>query len=248
VFDALYHFGVEGAYAYNQAVKRMTGSDVDGFDSTLKACEKLFCGIQPGRASYTTEAQGFDDNCYNQSGKECGFVAYLLEPDTARSFMAAEPRSADPRFGMGGAQPLFNKTFADACKARCSSMQVWTGYFPPIESYASLPAVAQYVRDVRAQSGTADVANQFLEGGYIGMTLLVQALAKVGPVLTRQSLRATLDSMDFDPGLSGRMQWRPGNHFANTAAHSFLIVPGGWRQQKSLTPDPWVGQDVPPGE
>lgn len=242
VFDAKYHFGVEGAFAYNQAVKRLTNHDIQGFRSDLKNCIDLFCGIQPNKPSYANEAKGFDDACYG--GGACDFVAYLLEPDTARTFMRDEPRQNNPIYGMGGAQPLFNSRFSDGCKQLCETMRVWTGYLPPIEEFAARPALVKYVNDVKSVSSTVDAANQFLEGGYVGMTLLVQALQKVGPNLTRANLKQTLDSMQFDSGMANPMKWSSGNHFANTSAHAFQIVPGGWRTATPLLADPWAGQDT----
>jgi hypothetical protein len=92
------------------------------------------------------------------------------------------------------------------------------------------------------------VTNQFLEGGYLGMSLLVESIQKVGPNLTRANLRTALDSMTFDIGLSSPLSWRPGNHFANTSAQAFAIqykqAFNGWRQKTGFIQDPWVGQDV----
>lgn len=249
VFDANYHFGVEGAYAFNEAVKRLTGRGIDGFDPQLKSCTERFCGIQPGKASYATEAATFNDACYNRA--RCDFVAFLLEPQTAAAFIG-ETRPADPIVGFGGAQPLFTRSFAENCKNLCSGMWVWTGYNPPIEALASQPAVARYVNDIRQESGTADVANQFLEGGYVGMSLLVEALTQVGSNLTRERLKQTLDGMTFDSGLSTPLTWRPDNHFANISAQAFEIQYkqsfAGWRQKTGFLADPWVGQDIPAGE
>lgn len=249
VFDANYHFGVEGAYAFNEAVKRLTGKGIAGYDPSLKRCAERFCGIQPGKASYQSEAQSFNNNCYGQV--ICDFVAFLLEPQTAVAFIGSG-RPQNPRVGFGGAQPLFTRGLAENCKNLCDGMWVWTGYNPPIEALASQPAVARYVNDIRQESATADVANQFLEGGYVGMSLLVEALQKVGSNLTRDNLRQVLDSMTFDSGLSSPLTWRPDNHFANVSAQAFEIQYkqsfAGWRQKSGFLVDPWVGQDIPAGE
>jgi ABC-type branched-subunit amino acid transport system substrate-binding protein len=250
VFDAKYHFGVEGAFAFNEAVKRLTGNGIDGYDPNLKSCVQDFCGIQPGKPTYSSEANQFNRECFD-GAPACQFVAMLLEPDTAVSFLTAG-RQRNPEFGIGGAQPLFNRSFAESCRGSCDGMWVWTGYNPPIENLANQPGVAKYVNEVRAESASADVANQFLEGGYLGMSLFVAALDKVGPNLTRANLKAVLDSMDFDAGLSSPLSWRPGSHFANRTAQAFEIqfkqTFNGWRQRTSFISDPWVGQDIPAGE
>ena len=250
VFDAKYHFGVEGAFAFNEAVKRLTGNNIPGYDPSLKSCNERFCGIQPGRPSYSTEAQRMNEACAGHV-PYCDFVGILLEPDTAVSFFNAG-RQQNPVYGYGGAQPLFNRAFAENCRSLCDGMWVWTGYNPPIERLASEPAVVKYVDEVRSESASVDTANQFVEGGYLGMSLLVAALEKTGPNLTRNNLKATLDSMTFDIGLSSPLTWRPGDHFANKTAQAFQIqykqTFNGWRQQTGFITDPWIGQDIPAGE
>jgi ABC-type branched-subunit amino acid transport system substrate-binding protein len=249
-FDDEYHFGVEGAYAFDQAVKRLTGSDIPNFDSSLKSCNGRFCGIQPAQSSYASQAQTFNDACYNsaQQGGTCDFAAYLLEPDTALSFAQAGHNST-PQIGQGAAQPLFTYDFAQNCKSFCDGWWVWTGYNPPIGTDAGLAGVATYVQDVNRESSSVDTLNQFLEGGYDGMLLLVTALQKVGPNLTRAGLKAALDSMTYDSGLSSPLTWRPGNHFANTGSRAFIMRYQGDRftgfadAQTGFIHDPWVGQD-----
>ena len=250
VFDAKYHFGVEGAHAFNEAIKRMTGSGIDGYDSSLKTCLQDFCGIQPGKPTYSSEANQFNHECFD-GNPACDFVAVLLEPDTAVSFLSAG-RQRNPRYGIGGAQPLFNRDFAENCRSSCDGMWVWTGYNPPIEALTAQPGVAKYVNEVRTESASADVANQFLEGGYLGMSLLVAALEKTGPNVTRANLKAVLDAMTFDIGLSSPLSWKPGTHFANKAAQGFEIqykqTFNGWRQKTGFLADPWLGMDIPPGQ
>jgi ABC-type branched-subunit amino acid transport system substrate-binding protein len=258
VFDAKYHFGVEGAYAFDQAVKRRTGADIPGFNPQ-NSCQGRYCGIPPSQSSYAGQVQSFNNAC--QSGTACDFIGYLLEPDTALNWFKEGPYRPTNKTGphanfndgtIGGAQPLFTRPFAENCQAACDGMYVYTGYNPPIEDLANIPGVAQYVNDVRSQSASVDVTNQFVEGGYQGMTLLVKALEKVGPVLTRGNLKAALDSMSLDTGLSSPLKWSAGNHFANTSAQAFEIQYkqsfSGWRRVTGFNADPWVGQDIPPGQ
>jgi ABC-type branched-subunit amino acid transport system substrate-binding protein len=123
VFDSLYHFGVEGAYAYNQAVKRLTGKDIPGYDASLKRCSDRFCGIPPNKSSYNSEAQQFYEACgmaasAGSAPTPCDFIAVLLEPDTALSwFGAGISKTSNPRYGFGGAQPLFTSDFAQKCRS-----------------------------------------------------------------------------------------------------------------------------------
>jgi ABC-type branched-subunit amino acid transport system substrate-binding protein len=249
VFDDEYHFGVEGANAFDQAVKRLTGSDIPGFDASLKSCQQRFCGIEPAQSSYSSQASSFNQACYYNVNSTCDFIGYLLEPDTMLSWVA-NGRPADPRYGQGGAQPLFTTDFATNCRNFCQGMWVWTGYNPPVGSDSGLPGVAQYVNDVHRESSSVDALNQFLEGGYDGMELMVTALQKVGPNVTRANLKAVLDSMTYDSGLSAPLAWHGANHFANTASRAFAIHFGNQFDGFSdagtgFIHDPWVGQDVP---
>lgn len=256
VFDAAYHFGIEGAYAFNRTVKRLTGQDIPGYDSSLSKCSKRFCGIQPGQSSYTSTSASFNNDCFTQTyqGGACDLIVLLLEPDLALNWLS-NPPPALPKFGYAGAQPLFDRqAFADHCGVACDGMRVWTGFLPPEGSYAGLPAEAAYINRIHSYNSTADVDNQFLESSYLGMNLLVQALQQVGPDLTRARLKAVLDSTTVKTNLSEPLVWRPGGHFANTSAIGWTLKYGsngnflGFSAATGFERDPWVGQDIPPGE
>ncbi|MHB8450967.1 MAG: ABC transporter substrate-binding protein [Mycobacteriales bacterium] len=253
VFDSGYHFGVEGAYAFDQAYKRLSGHDIPGYDPSLSNCSARFCGITNNQSSYAGQHQQFDTACFNSvgTGPACDFIAYLLEPDLALQWLAL---GSSQSVVIAGAQPLFDRdAFAAQCGNPCQRMVVWSGYQPPLGSYAGLPAENAYVSTVQAQSASADVDSQFLEGGYVGMRLLVTALQKVGPDLTRARLAATLNSMKFNSGLTAApLRWTAGDHYANASASGWNIVYqggqfGGFRQVTPFLPDPWVGQDAQRG-
>lgn len=253
VFDAKYHFGVEGAYAFDQAVKRLTGHDIPGYDRSLQRCSQRFCGIQPGQSSYASTATQFNNACYQRQSTStaCDFISYLLEPDLALSWLSNVPPAA-PAYGAAGAQPLFDRqAFAEQCHTACAfetGFDVWTGFQPPEGSYAGEPAEAAYVNMMRSYDGSADVDNQFVEGAYIGMNLLVSALETVGPDLTRARLQAVLDAMTYRTGLSRPLGFKPGDHYANTSAMSWRLKYSngsfsGFAPDAGFQSDPWVGQD-----
>lgn len=253
VYDSNYHFGVEGAYAYNAAVRRVTGRDVPGYANPLSGSASCrsgsrFCGIRAGLPGYATEVHSLKDACSGNGG--CDLVTMLLEPQTALQWMQdGGPTSAEVRFGVAAPQPLFNRSFASQCGRRCHDVRVWTGYVPPIEPFTSDAAVSRYLADVRRTNANADAANPFVIGGYVGMELLVRALELTGPTVTRARLAAVLDSMRFDPGLARPMRWGRGRHFANTCVMAFSIQSrpffAGWRQERDALCDPWTGLDVP---
>ncbi|HEV2890430.1 MAG TPA: ABC transporter substrate-binding protein [Frankiaceae bacterium] len=250
VFDSQYHFGVEGAFAYNAAVKRLTGKDIPGYfdPGSGGGCSGRFCAINAGRSSYSTENRAFNSACFGGDDK-CDFLALLLEPSEALTFVR-DGFGQTFTAGMGLAQTLFSEQFAAACGSTCNGATVWTGYLPPVGGLASKPAVAEYVNDVRGVKRDIDIYNQFLEGGYLGMRYTIDVLKKVGPFLTRPAVLAVADAMPYDVGLSTPLKWSRGNHYANTAMQPFLIQfqngfngfrsPGiGWVK------DPWVGLDAP---
>ena len=250
VFDNKYHFGVEGAYAFNQAVKRCSPDkkDVPGYfdPSSGGGCSSRFCAITAGKTSYDPENKAWNDACFGGTGSDkCDFVAFLLEPNEAVNFLR---NGTEIQIKKGMAQTLFTRDFASRCGSICDEAMVWTGYLPPIEEFAALPPVKEYVATVRRESSDVDVTNQFLEGGYAGMRLLVEGLKRVGPQLTRQKLKATLDGLNLDLGLTTPLQWRPGNHLANTSMRAFAIKnKGGFNGFRSVTGwirDPWLGQDM----
>jgi len=247
VYESTYHFGIEGAFAFNAAVKRVTGSDIPGYVNPLQTpqCKERFCGISAGQSSYNGNIQSFNSAC--TSGTNCDFIALLLEPATATTWMKGGGLVRDD-IRLAGPQPLFTHDFGSACGNPCNSMWLWSGYLPPLGDYLSQPAVSTYVNDIKAVSSTADYNNSFVEGGYVGMELVVKALQAAGPNLTRAGLKSALDSMTFDSGLTAApLTWKAGNHFANVHMQAFSMQFkngfNGWRDERSSLDDPWVGQD-----
>jgi ABC-type branched-subunit amino acid transport system substrate-binding protein len=234
VFDKDYRFGAEAAEAFNNEVERLTRNPVPGYNEAHN-CQQSFCGILAGQSSYSTDVSRF------QAGD---LVAMFVEPATALTWYATPnaPTASSGRM-VWGAQPLFTRDFAEKCQRSCDGMWVWTGYRPPIEQYAQEPAVRTFVDDLKKTKPDADEYNAFSEGGYTGMLLLVEALKRVGPDLTRERLKAELDRMRFASGLTMQklLHWSPADHFANFTMRSFEIqykgTFGGWRA-KSIFEDP----------
>lgn len=213
VYDQQYKFGKEGAAAFRAYVKELTGT------------EPHLVGIVPGKASYSGDAEAFNGKC----GAGCDFVAFLLDPTTANTYISSHVDKDGRRQGFGkvlsgGAQPLFNERFARDCGRPCDGMLVWTGYNPPIGRLSSEKAVAAYVDDVKSVDPGVDVSNQFLEGAYLGMKVFVAALEKAGPNLTRAAVRDAMNSMKYESGLSSTLAWGPNQRFANQTAQAFKIV------------------------
>lgn len=254
VYDSNYRFGVEGAFAFNQSVRRITGKDVPGYVNPLSGaqrCEQRFCGIKAGQPSYGTEIQVVNSACSREP--HCDYIVYLLEPQTAQTWMDGGGLGAGfiggTEIDVGGPQPLFNRSFGVNCAQRCHGAWVWASFAPPIEPFVNTATVSKYVGDIKRTNAQADASNSFVEGGYLGMKLLVEGLRKAGPGLTRKGLIDALDGMRLDAGLSRPLQFRQGNHFANQCMMGFSIQArpsfAGWRQETDWICDPFPGQDIP---
>ncbi len=241
VFDNNYRFGAEAAEAFNNEVKRITGSSVPGY-SSAHGCSRIsselgtsFCGVVAGQSSYGTQVQNF------QKGK---FVALFLEPATALAWMnSSGPQPSQVTYGVGAGQPLFTRAFGSACQVKCHGMWVWSGYKPYIETYKNDAAVRDFVTDLESISTTADPYNQFTEGAYLGMQVLIKALRNVGGPLTRPALRDALNSLSLSgtTSLQGTLAWSAGNHFPAATMRAFEFQYQGTFsccREKDITVDP----------
>jgi ABC-type branched-subunit amino acid transport system substrate-binding protein len=241
VWDQNYRFGVEGHAAFVGAVKRLGGK--------VTADEP----VTGGQQSYANQANHFIGNCGGVSSlSNCDFIALLLEPATASRWVGdGGVGDGDHRTktGIGAPQPLFVNSFARDCGKYCANMWVWTSFKPPIPPFDSEPAVATYRSDL-ANVSNADANNPHVEGAYVGMLTLVEALKRLGPAPTRIGMKAVLDAMRLDTGLGPVLSFAPGNHYANTGAQAFeAIVNNGsfyvWRYTGSgFITDREVGKDV----
>jgi len=231
VYDSDYKFGPEGNAAFSDAISHLPGATL-----------KVSVGVTAGQSDYSSDGSTFNNKC-----SPCDMVFILMDPTTAESWFATSGANGARMF-TEGPQPLFVYTFGQNCGAPCNNMVVWTSYYPPRPPFTSRKAVADYVNAIKGVSDSADVDNQFLEGGYDGMLLFVDALRKVGPELTRARLRDTLNTMTFDSGLSQALHWSASNHAANTAMLGFTDqYSGGFNDfqyaQTGWVSDPWPTMD-----
>lgn len=242
VWEQNYRFGVEGHAAFVKAAERAGATIVSDV------------AIQGGQTDYGNQVNDFIRKCGGQDKlDQCDFIAVLLEPTTASQWVrngGLGNGSVRPKVGIGAPQPLFIDSFARDCGAPCAGMWVWTSFKPPINPFDTDPAVATYRADLAAVSATADANNPHVQGAYLGMLLLVDALKKLGPAPTREGIKAVLDATRLDAGIGPPVEFRPGNHFAATSVQAFQsVVNNGsftsWRYTGSgFIADPDVGKDV----
>ncbi|GAC1575413.1 MAG: hypothetical protein NVS3B24_04020 [Candidatus Dormibacteria bacterium] len=241
VYDSKYHFGREGAYAYDQAVKRLTGSDINGYN-TSNQCGGAFCAISSDNTDFKSAINTFNGACH-----PCDVVFLLLEPAVAQTFLNQD--SSTFATHLQAAQPLFNTDFAKAaCGQRCAGMMVWSSYKPPIGQFGFDPAVVKYVKELSSVAPRDDPDNAFTEGGWLGMELFVQALQGVGPNLTRAALKTQLNSMTLATGLTQPLNWSS-SHLANQwmlgFSDNYTGNFNGWRYENTdWVKDPYLGQDL----
>jgi ABC-type branched-subunit amino acid transport system substrate-binding protein len=231
VYDTTYKFGEEGAAAFKAEVGRLAGATPVG-----GACDTGYCGIQVGKNSYSGEAAQFYGG-----GSKFDFVALFLEPETALTWMR-DPNTvpANDRMriasGYGAAQPLFTDKFGSDCGGKCDQMMVWTGFKPYIEGFEGDPAVRAYVDAMKSVKPNIDYYNQFSEGAYVGMLLLVQALRNIGPDVTRERLREALNHATLASGLSiqAGLAYAPDSRFANLTMQGYVMQnKGSWNRWRS---------------
>lgn len=228
VYDKTYKFGEEGAAAFKAEVARLSGASPVG-----NSCDSGFCGIQVGQNSYSGEAAQF-------YGKPPEFIALFLEPETALTWMkdpnAIAANDKLVKYGYGAAQPLFTDKFGSDCGGKCDQMQVWTGFKPFIERYENDPAVRAYVDAMKSVKPNIDYYNQFSQGAYIGMQLLVQAIREVGPGLTREGLRNVLNGTTLATGLTiqDKLTFTPQTRFANVTMQGYVMQnKGSWNRWRT---------------
>lgn len=242
VWESNYRFGVEGRDAFVGAVKRLGGK--------VTAEQSLY----GGQTDYSNQVSKFIGQCGGRDSLDkCDFMAMLLEPSTASQWVrngGLGNGDVRPKIGIGAPQPLFLDSFARDCAKMCANMWVWTSFRPPIPPFDTESAVATYRSDLAAVSATADPNNPHVQGAYVGMLLLVEALQRLGPAPTRDGLKQVLDSMTLRTALTAPLAFRPNNHFAAVSAQAFEAIVQGesfanWRYTNSgFIADTEAGKDV----
>lgn len=245
VWESNYRFGKEGHAAFVGAVKRLGGKVTSDAELT------------GGQNDYSNQANAFIGDCGGVSSlANCDFIAMLLEPATATQWVkngGLGNGEVRPKVGIGAPQPLFIDSFARNCAKFCAGMRAWTSFKPPLPPFDADPAVRTYLADLRAVSASADANNPHVEGAYVGMQMLVEALARLGPAPTRPGVKRVLDAMAFASGLGPTLRFRAGNHFASVAAQAYQAITqddergtfANWRYTNTgFISDREVGKDV----
>jgi len=248
IYDNKYKFGQEGANAFCQQLHRLGKDVAGGCGNGGNTCQGGFCGIDGDKGDYgNQEIPAFNADC-----KPCDVVVMLLEPKPAEEWVGGESGSWYVHL-MGG-EPLFDDQVGGNCPG-CGQgkMQVWTGYHAASQPFDSEKAVYTYCQALQAIRPADDCHNEFTEGAYLGTMMFIKAVQTVGDEnlpLTRDNLRAALDSQTFDLGLSQPLHYGSSlPHLANTSMAAFSEnysgTFNGWNYDATgFLPDPAPGQEL----
>jgi ABC-type branched-subunit amino acid transport system substrate-binding protein len=225
VYDTAYKFGREGAEAFNNEVKRALGTTQGIKGSEYKdSCGNgtRYCGISSQKlGGYSSEITAFNNGC-----NPCKVAMMLLEPKPMEDWMQGEQSGWFKN--LFGGEPLFDDRVGGNCSGcGVGQMIVWTGYRPSIQPFDSEAPVYTYCQALHSVYPSGDCHNEFTEGAYLGTLLFIEAVSRVcNPQqclrLTRDNLRAVLNSGNFDFGLSQPLRF--GTSFpraANTSMAAF---------------------------
>ena len=203
VYDNWAAWGAESAAAMDEYVKSLGG--------TMRAS----IALDPGKPSYVREASEFNDRC---AGGSCDMVLLALHTTAANTWLLDQP---GPATGMGGmvtaALPTlmsdrFGRDCAHASGVACNGLMVLDPFKPPVGPFTDEPAVARYRSDAEGD------VSALVESAAVGARVLVEALVKLGPNVTRSGLAAVLNDSTVDVGLTHPLDWaasdRRGNRWA----------------------------------
>ena len=147
------------------------------------------------------------------AGGACDVVVLAMDSNAARSWL--DGNAVRGRLQTAALRFVPGRT--GNCALACSTVvDVWAGYTPPVEPFVSDPDVARYNDEV------GDV-NPLVEGAYVGARVLVEALQRVGPTVTRERLRDVLDSMRYESDIVGRLAWGPEQRVGHASARLLRI-------------------------
>jgi branched-chain amino acid transport system substrate-binding protein len=190
-------------------------------------------------------------NIRNDCGGSVDYVLLAIDPSSAiKAITAAKNQRFKPNKGWGGGAPLFLDLVVRGVGQYGIGLGATTSYLPPVGKYLENPAVQQYVQTVGkyAPSGV-DIKNPYLEGGYVGAALTVDAIRRAGPNLTRAGVLEVLNSLEnWTIGLSQPLTFKGGDKYANTNLLSAEIQEVNGELQyvivSDFISDPWRGQDT----
>jgi branched-chain amino acid transport system substrate-binding protein len=178
------------------------------------------------------------------------FIYFAIDPTSAISaIQAAQQKGYKPKIGWGGGQPLYLSVIAQQGFARQTHLLAGTSYYPP--QLTQIRAVQDYVATVQHYYGSSvDINNPFLEGGYAGAALTIEAISRAGSCLTKDKVIKVANNFSgYSPaGLTRPLTYSGTsdtnfNHYGN---YSYLwaqvAANGQWQVDPNWAVDPTPGK------
>ncbi|WP_326535695.1 ABC transporter substrate-binding protein [Pseudorhodoferax sp.] len=145
-------------------------------------------------------------------------------PNAARLLIELQRQNWKPK-AISGYSTLTDEVFLRAAAANAEGILVGAGVvLPPTapQSKACVDELAAYDKSI--------AASHFSMYGCLSAMVLVEALQRAGPDLTRARLVATLEAMkDFETGISGKVSFAPGQHMGLREVLPFGIENGAYK-------------------
>lgn len=197
----------------------------------------------------------------SQSNPKCQgppeYVFFALDPSGI--IKAAKQASWRPTKGWGGGPPAFLDLIPQQVGPGLSQgdtvFQAQSPYLPPIAPFTSLAGVQAYIRTVQKYyGGGIDLKNPYLEGGYCGAAMVVEAIRQAGAAPTRAKVVEVLNNLtNWSCGVSLPMTFRKGNHYGNKSFIGVRLEFVGnawiWKPEACSTPsDACWRTDSRPGQ
>jgi ABC-type branched-subunit amino acid transport system substrate-binding protein len=164
------------------------------------------------------------------NGQDCDGIVLVLDSYSAVKYFASA-QSAGVTFDVTELAP-FALSQQVALGVPMGNAVGWTGFIPPIEDGSE--GATRYASDMHAASEERDLIHPYTEAAYVGTMVLAQAIGRVGVNLTRDALKAVLDSQSFDLDVTASpLSWALDKH-ANRSARGYRGVYtgtfAGWRR------------------
>jgi len=180
--------GQEAYDAFREGIPSVLHKSVDAFMSGQARVSISGENYQSVWSNIAEQVSTWQSNNHETVTGVPDFVYFAIDPTSAISaIQAAQSKAYSPVHGWGGGQPLYLSVIAQQGYARATHLIAGSSYYPP--QLTQIPAVRDYVSTVRHYYGSSvDVTNPFLEGGYVGAALTIEAIRRVGSCLTKDKV------------------------------------------------------------
>jgi branched-chain amino acid transport system substrate-binding protein len=184
------------------------------------------------------------------------YVGLLIDPSSAlKALRAAQNLGFRPKKGWGGGAPLFLQLVLDNSSGYAADTGLYAGtsFIPALPEFSSIPAVAEYRKTVLKYFSSVDLLNPYLEGGYAGAALTVEALRRAGSCLTRKKVIDIANSLTnySAAGLTKPLTFSKygtgSSHYGNVFGLIVQATDKGWKPVLVGPESGWY-RDLTPGE